>query len=837
MIRIHTMARLIGVALSVAGTSIGAQRAPTLPIIDVHLHAEHVADYGPTPMVCSDNRALAWNGWDPRNPLNLADVGVCKAAFWRAPSTDSALVQSTVAMLRRYNIRAITTGTPEDLAVWRAAAPTRILPAVNFFLPGRDAQGKPLYRDTAELRRLVRQGDVKVFAEITAQYRGMSPADPALEPYFALAEELDIPVGMHMGEGPPGGPNVEGYSQYRVRLGDPLLLEEVLARHPKLRVYVMHYGSPFIDNMMALMFSYPQVYVDVAQNNWGFPRTLFHQQLKRLVDAGFAKRILFGSDQMVWPQTIGLAIETIESAKFLSAQQKRDIFYNNAVRFFRLDDRASGSRDAPAETSTVAARTVRVTHNPLIADSLHYTADPAPLVVDNQLYIITGRDVARSNQNDFVMPEWQLLSTRDDPLNGSWRHVPHLLRPERVFAWATPGRAYAAQIVRGVDQRFYLYAPVIESASTSRDKFAIGVAVAPSPDGPWQDAHPSGPILSQRVPVANSIQNIDPTVLVDGGRVFVYWGTFGKLKGLELAADMVTPIGTPTDITTLTGFFEAPWLFKRGDTYYLAYAANNAGPTSSCTEAVYYACIAYGSAPSPLGPWTYRGVILPPVSSTTSHPGIVAYRGAWWIVYHTADAPGGGHFRRSVAIDQLTWNDATSPATIRPVVRTGAATPPRAPRNNIAPDATLSASNEPVPVQYWLRALNDGLVRENPLPPDMWATWTPNNPSQQWVQYTWREPVTISASAFNFWVDHPAGSGVGVAPPRAWHLEWCNNGTRVPVQATSPYSSTPNTMNRVTFVPITTTCLRAVFDASTNGSTFAAVAGQEWTVERDGPSR
>ena len=495
---------------------------------------------------------------------------------------------------------------------------------------------------------------------------------------------------------------------------------------------------------------------------------------------------------------------------------------------------ASGSAATATATATATAdvRTVRVTGNPLIADSLNFTADPAPLVVGDELYIVTGRDIARSNQNDFVMPEWQLLSTRGNPLNSTWTHRPHWLQPEHVFAWASPGRAYAAQIVRGVDGQFFLYAPVIEAASDAKDKFAIGVAVAPSPEGPWRDAHPSGPIVSQRVPVANTIQNIDPTVLVDGARVFLYWGTFGKLKGVELARDMVTAVSAPFDVTSLTGYFEAPWLFKRGDTYYLAYAANNAGPHSPCTEAVYYACIAYGTAPSALGPWTYRGVILPPVSSTTSHPGIVAYRGAWWMVYHTADAPGGGHFRRSVAMDRLTWDDAASPPRIRPVTRTGIVVPARSPRNNIAPDATLHASNEPVPVQYWLRALNDGTVRENPLPPDMWATWSPNNPPQQWVEYQWRTPVTINASALYFWGDHAAGSGVGVAPPRAWHLEWCSTAGRTPVQATNAYPTQLHTMNRVTFTPITTTCLRAVFDASTNGTSFAAVAAQEWTVER-----
>jgi hypothetical protein len=80
------------------------------------------------------------------------------------------------------------------------------------------------------------------------------------------------------------------------------------------------------------------VYVDIACNSWAQPRPHFHGQLRRLVDAGFIKRIMWGSDQMVWPRAIEVAIETIESAPFLSEDQKRDIFYNNAARFLRLSE-------------------------------------------------------------------------------------------------------------------------------------------------------------------------------------------------------------------------------------------------------------------------------------------------------------------------------------------------------------------------------------------------------------------------------------------------------------------------------------------------------------------
>jgi predicted TIM-barrel fold metal-dependent hydrolase len=327
---------------SLAATQAGAQTGADA-VIDVHVHADPVADYGvtasgPLPTFCSDNVGIVRLGWDPQTPFHFP-MGTCRGPRWPAPRTDAELQRATLATLARHDARAVVAGEPNVVAAWRVAAPGRVIPAVSFFLDSTGADGRPVLRSLAELRRLVRDGRVAVFAEVAPQYAGISPADPALDPYFALAEELDVPVGFHMGEGPPGGPNVPGYEHYRVALGNPLLLEPVLIRHPRLRLYVMHFGSPFVDDMIAMLFSYPQLYVDVAGNDWGFPRAHFLAQLRRLVDAGFGQRIMFGSDQMIWPQAIDLSIATIESADFLTPQQKRDILHDNAVRFLRLDAR------------------------------------------------------------------------------------------------------------------------------------------------------------------------------------------------------------------------------------------------------------------------------------------------------------------------------------------------------------------------------------------------------------------------------------------------------------------------------------------------------------------
>jgi beta-xylosidase len=473
-------------------------------------------------------------------------------------------------------------------------------------------------------------------------------------------------------------------------------------------------------------------------------------------------------------------------------------------------------------------RTIHSAGNPILADGSYYSADPAPVVVGNTLYILAGRDEAPPDVNDFIMNEWQIFAT-DDVASGTWRHYPGILRPDTLFAWAAPGHAYAGQIIQGPDKRFYLYAPVQQANSKNRDPFAIGVAVADSPLGPWKDAHPGGPIISQSVPEVNNIQNIDPTQFVDDdGRVYIYWGTFGQLRGMELAPDMVTPRGPEVPITGLTGFFEAPWFFKRNGTYYMIYAGNQAGPNSPCTPAVYHACIAYGTSPSPLGPWTWRGVILDPVSSTTSHPGAIEFKGKWYLVYHTADAAGGGHFRRSVAIDALQWDDSVAPARILKVKPTRAPQPPAPPTRNIAPRAHAGASNEPIPLQYWINALNDGIVRANPLPPDMWCTWTPHNPATQWAQYEWDQPIQLNGARIYFWADHPAGADEGVAPPAFWKLEYWNGQQWLPVPHPSPYTADLDRFNEVRFDTVTTSRLRATFTASGSNGHNAAVAVQEW---------
>jgi predicted TIM-barrel fold metal-dependent hydrolase len=177
---------------------------------------------------------------------------------------------------------------------------------------------------------------MKVMGEIGLQYGGTSPSDPSVDKYFALAEELDIPVAIHMGTGGSGRANLL-MPKYRGSAGNPLLLEDLLARHPRLRVQIMHAGYPMIDNLLTLLQANSHVYVDVAGLIWSYPIKEVNRYIERMVDAGFEDRIMFGTDQFMWPRLMAYSIGIIQNADYLTPEQKRDILYNNAVRFLRLD--------------------------------------------------------------------------------------------------------------------------------------------------------------------------------------------------------------------------------------------------------------------------------------------------------------------------------------------------------------------------------------------------------------------------------------------------------------------------------------------------------------------
>jgi len=322
-----TRGLLLGL-LALCATSAAARDRP--PIIDMHVHALAADAQGPPPLgMCTPIRGF--DAWDQRRPysdqfLERLQRPPCPDPVW-SPRTDDEVRSRTLAVMDRLNVIGVLSGPEERVEAWRATRPDRFIPALEFALEPANT--------VEHLRALHAAGRLAVFGEVTTQYLGVAPDDPRMEPYWAMAERLDIPVGIHVGTGPPGVIYM-GSEGYRARLHSALTMEEVLVRHPRLRVYLMHAGYPMIDDLLALLYAHPQAYVDVGVIVYTQPRPAFYRYLERIVEAGFESRILFGSDQMVWPETIERAVEVIEEAPFLSARQKRAILYDNAARFLRL---------------------------------------------------------------------------------------------------------------------------------------------------------------------------------------------------------------------------------------------------------------------------------------------------------------------------------------------------------------------------------------------------------------------------------------------------------------------------------------------------------------------
>jgi arabinoxylan arabinofuranohydrolase len=287
--------------------------------------------------------------------------------------------------------------------------------------------------------------------------------------------------------------------------------------------------------------------------------------------------------------------------------------------------------------------------NPIIQTS--YTADPAPLVHDDKVFLYTSHDEANSTW--FTMNDWKLFSSSDMV---NWTEHPSPLS-YKTFEWAT-GDAWALQCIER-NGKFYIYCPVINRETNQP---AIGVAVADSPYGPFYDA-----IGKPFVQSGNG--DIDPSVFIDDdGQAYLYWGN-PNCYYVKLNEDMISYSGEIVKIPLTVESFgkrdndpkretlyeEGPWLYKRNNLYYLFWAG---GPIPEH--------LGYSTSNSPTGPWKYGGVLMPAEGrSFTNHPGVIDFKGKTYLFYHDGALPGGSGFTRSVSVTQVNFQKNGSVVPIK----------------------------------------------------------------------------------------------------------------------------------------------------------------------------
>ena len=319
-------------------------------------------------------------------------------------------------------------------------------------------------------------------------------------------------------------------------------------------------------------------------------------------------------------------------------------------------------------TLTAALPLLASAQNPIISNM--YTPDPAPFVYGDKVYLFVDHD--EENSTYFHMKDWMLYST-EDMVN--WTYLGTMITTE-TFAWAKHGdRAWASQ---GVERNGKWYWYVCCNTATGGD--ALAVAVADDPQGPWTDAIGK--------PLAEGFGFIDPTVFVDDdGKAYLFWGNKGLWYG-ELNDDMISFKNGYQEVPgyhdpecfgelqmkenwanggkkeLMTQYEEGPWLMKRNGTYILSY------PAGGVPEHM-----AYSTAPTINGPWTYRGKIMDLAdNSFTIHGGNITFKGRDFMFYHNGALPGGGGFCRSACVEEFKWNaDGSFPFI--PQTKEGVVTP------------------------------------------------------------------------------------------------------------------------------------------------------------------
>ena len=257
--------------------------------------------------------------------------------YYGTPGSSSAeeLRLATYKEFEKWNIiKAVVSGSPESVEEWSSKDTSqRIIRGILIFHP--DDYGL----DSLKFEQMVINKEIEVFGEIGAYYSGTTLSDEIWQPYLRICEKYDIPVAVHTGGGDPGG-TYSWSPKARLKLGDPYLIEDVLVKYPKLRIYMMHAGGEdWPEHAIRLMAYYPQLYTDIAVLLWVEPNTKRYVKefLKNIKEAGYLDRVMFGSDQMTWPYAIGKSIDFLNSLEFLTEEEREGIFYNNAARFLKLD--------------------------------------------------------------------------------------------------------------------------------------------------------------------------------------------------------------------------------------------------------------------------------------------------------------------------------------------------------------------------------------------------------------------------------------------------------------------------------------------------------------------
>lgn len=274
------------------------------------------------------------------------------------------------------------------------------------------------------------------------------------------------------------------------------------------------------------------------------------------------------------------------------------------------------------------------TGTPRVTSSVVYGryADPALTVFDNTYYLYPTTD----GLEEWSARSFTVLSSTDLI---RWTDHGEILRLGTDVHWAT-SHAWAPAVAER-HGKYYLYFTAESN---------IGVAVADSPTGPFEDiGHPL--VEAGRFPGTA----IDPSVFTDlDGISYLFWGN-ETANGVRLNDDMVSFNPNAVHSWQPTDFREAITVHRHGDVYYASWSVNDTRDEDYCVR--------YATGTTPFGPWRDHGILLSKSVDRgilgTGHHSIVEIPGTddWIIAYHRFAVPNGNGYNREIVFDHLLHTD------------------------------------------------------------------------------------------------------------------------------------------------------------------------------------
>lgn len=276
------------------------------PVIDVHIHIT--------------------KGYDDNEEYNKVNTDI-----------DIAKIEWMRQRLNQNNIVLALGGGPMKYALLWNQLDKRYWSGPRFPCNPLREQDEPCLEEMPDIKvleKLYKNGTFKYLGETSFHSMGILPTEPQFDDYWKVAERYQIPIGFHADAGPYKR-NMEETPNWNEDYGNPLLLMPVFEKYPNLKIYLMHYPGRYYNECIEVMKKYPQVYCEISAVSMFAPKERWEPRVKKLYDEGLGDRLMFGSDYV---GTIRKNIEIIYNIEWLTDEQKRDIYYNNAAKFLNLSE-------------------------------------------------------------------------------------------------------------------------------------------------------------------------------------------------------------------------------------------------------------------------------------------------------------------------------------------------------------------------------------------------------------------------------------------------------------------------------------------------------------------